>query len=224
MSNKNILQEYCQKNKLDMPIYMSKFTGPAHKLDWFCKIKVLDIEIETVNPSNSKINAEQAAAKLVLEHLETIQLSNSKQSTESTYDDSEINSIYLIDLENKPMFNQKMNSNSLYIGFHNSLHHSVSKYIDWHVCQSPDLEKELSISQSNKLIYFIEGGISDLVDHLMTMFVYPLTLYLKTMNQPKTVYIVSGDNAGFCTKICLEKALKWHNITHITIKNTISIN
>ena len=66
---KNILQEYCQKNKLDMPIYTSRSDGLAHQLNWYCKIKVSDIEIETVNPSNSKTNAEQLVAKLALEQI-----------------------------------------------------------------------------------------------------------------------------------------------------------
>ena len=217
MSNKNILQEYCQKNKLDMPIYASKSDGPAHQLNWYCKIKVSGMEIETVNPSNSKTNAEQLVAKLALEQI--------KLSTKINPDieSDTIDSIYLIDLENKPVFGKKLNPFSLYIGFHNDLHHSIPKYADWHVCSTPDISKELAESKSNKLLYLITGGVSDLVDHLMSMLVYPLATYLKSNSTIRTVNIVSGDHAGFCTKSCLEKALEWCNITHIKIKNTINI-
>ena len=99
MSNKNILQEYCQKNKLDMPIYTSRSDGPAHQLNWYCKIKVSDIEIETPNPSNSKTNAEQSVAKLALDQIKSNLKTNLK--TNPTIESDIINSVFLIDLENK---------------------------------------------------------------------------------------------------------------------------
>ena len=218
MSSKNILQEYCQKNKLDMPIYTSRSAGQAHKLNWFCKITVSDIIIESTEPSNSKTSAEQLVATLALEHMASIK---SIPTIESIDPIDPIKSVYLIDLENKPSFNKKLNPNSLYIGFHNSLHHSIPKYADWHLCLSPDIG--LESSKSGKLLYLITGGVADLVDHLITLLIYPLVAYLKLNQHIRTVYIVSGDHAGFCTKTCLDLALEWSKITHITVKNVISV-
>jgi hypothetical protein len=212
-SNKSILNEYCQKNKLDMPVYHTTSSNDTNRLYWNCKLKFLDTELETDISSTSKINAEQQVAGLALEYLKT----NSNTSPKLTEEYS--GAIYLIDLENKPAFGINLNTNNIYIGFHNSIHHSIPKYADWHECKSSCLENELSLSQTNKLIYLIEGGVSDLVDHLMTMFVYPLVMYLKTNPSIQTVCIVSGDHAGFCTKACLEKALGWSNLKGITIKN-----
>jgi hypothetical protein len=71
---------------------------------------------------------------------------------------------------------------------------------------------------SNKLLYTIEGGYKDLVDHFMTMFMWPLSIFIKNRHI-NTVSIISGDKAGYCTALCLQKCLEYNNINHITIKN-----
>jgi hypothetical protein len=229
MSNKNILQEYCQKEKFAMPTYVSRSEGKAHDLQWYCKIKIADfnLEMESTVPSNSKVNAEQLVAGMALESINGLSPNKSNIITSPTIDSKlnmeESNAIYLIDLENTPAFNKKLNPNNLYVGFHNNLHHSIPKYADWHECSSFCLQNEISISQSNKLLYLIEGGVADLVDHFMTMFTCPLVSYLQTNTKIQIVYIVSGDRAAFCTKACLEKALEWSSITGITIKNLRSV-
>uniref|UniRef100_A0A3S8UXH9 DRBM domain-containing protein n=1 Tax=Megavirus baoshan TaxID=2496520 RepID=A0A3S8UXH9_9VIRU len=131
--------------------------------------------------------------------------------------------IYLLDLENKPVFDLKPDNNSIYLGFINSLHHSIPKYNKWHICKSDDIYHELSISNNNCLIYIIEGGITDLADHLMTLMLYPLMIFVSKLKCRPNIVIVSGDHAAWCTRICLEKILKWHNIDGITISNTIQI-
>nr|URM62370.1 double stranded RNA binding motif [Mimivirus sp.] len=131
--------------------------------------------------------------------------------------------IYLLDLENKPVFDLKPDNNSIYLGFINSLHHSIPKYKNWHICKSDDIYHELSVSNNNCLIYIIEGGISDLADHLMTLMLYPLMIFISKLKCRPNIAIVSGDHAAWCTRICLEKILKWHNIDGIIISNTIQI-
>ena len=266
MSYKNLLQEYCQKNKLSMPKYECKSIGMPHELSWYCKITIFDREFYSTNSSKTKIESEQCVAKIVLEHINntkiliptitspspsiitspspsiitspsssiitslssptiisTSSLTITSPSSPTITLPSSPNTIYIIDLENRPMFNQTLDDQCIYIGFHNSMHHSMPKYVDWHICDSSDIGAELSASKSNKFIYTIEGGVSDLVDHLMTMFMYPLAIYLKSNNLIENIYIVSGDKAGFCTKLCLEQALKWNNVKNVIIKNTISI-
>jgi hypothetical protein len=236
MSYKSDLNEYCQKNKFTAPKYESKSIGENHNPQWYCKITILDREFYSTNPSKTKIEAEQLVSKTVLQHLHTTEIltPNIISPTVPNITSPIVpnitlpimpNTIYLIDLENKPMFNQILDADNghIYIGFHNSMHHSISKYGDWHVCNSIDIDAEYLISKSNKFIYLIEGGVSDLVDHLMTMFMYPLAMYLNTHSTISNIYIVSGDKAGFCTKLCLEQALKWNGVNNIVIKNTISI-
>ncbi len=97
---------------------------------------------------------------------------------ESNDYDKIFNIIYLIDLENKPIFKKKLDKNILYIGFINSIHNSLIKYTDWNVSNSDNLFEEILKSKNNKQLYLIEGGISDLVDHFITLYMYPLINYL----------------------------------------------
>jgi len=135
----------------------------------------------------------------------------------------EISKIYLIDLENKPCFGKQYNKNSIYIGFINSIHHSVHKYEAWHLCQSDNINNELG-SRNNKLLYLIEGGTADLVDHFITVMIYPLINHIKRLCTKPIINIVSGDHASWCTRNCLEKALKWNNLDDIKVCNTVSID
>lgn len=99
----------------------------------------------------------------------------------------------------------------------------MPKYSKWHKCKSDNILKELQDSQNNRLLYLIEGGVSDLVDHFMTLLIYPVINYIKQIEILPTIIIVSGDHAAWCTKTCLEKVLKWHNIQVESIINTITI-
>ena len=285
MSEKNRLQEYCQKNKLLMPTYQTWSTGEPHKLQWSGSVTVI-IDgkyktIDTIVPTNSKISAEKQAAALMFDHIKQIKnkgnkeasrLSKLKDSTKinitSTHkptkpapidssddddiiidDDAEhtnniipdqiskviddadidqdigINKIYLIDLENKPCFKSilNFNKNSLYIGFINSIHHSVGSYNDWHKCSSDNIALELVESGNNKLFYLVDGGTSDLADHFMTAMIYPVVSYIQNTKILPKIYIISGDHAGWCTRACLEKILKWNKIVGISIKNATTI-
>lgn len=254
MSAKNSLQEYCQKNKLSMPLYVSKTTGPSHKLEWYAKVEIpsLDICCRTTESSVSKIGSELIAAAMALELIaekdsgkkkpkEIVSKPKSPHLINFHFDSSDdvlgdtnpdvcpINlsdgyeTIVLVDLENKPMFKSKCRPDVLFIGFHNTIHHSVPKYLTWHICQYSDICMEMASSESNKLLYLIEGGVTDLVDHYMTMFTYPLGTYVKKNPKVKRICILTGDHAGFCTKGCLEKVFEWMGIKDIQIKNIGSV-
>ena len=145
------------------------------------------------------------------------------QNNQSIINLLSINDIYLIDLENKPIFKNKNKINSLYIGFLNSIHHTLNKYKHWHKCDSDNITKELTESKNCNLLYLIEGGIPDLVDHFMTAFVHPITNFIQTHNMNVTIHIISGDHAGWCTRTCLKKTLKWRNL-NINIINSASID
>ena len=271
MSEKNTLQEYCQKNKLSMPIYHSWSKGEPHRLSWSASvtIKIHDknITIDTIVPISSKISAEKQAARMMLDYIENEKLDDhnkisnltklknkTKLSIISTHksvfsnkydtniiddidniddidivdnnnDNSDfINNIYLIDLENKPCFKYTVKNNSLYIGFLNSIHHSINKYNHWHKCKTDDIAKEIEKSRNCKLLYLVDGGINDLVDHFMSLFVYPIVNYIMDKNITPVISIISGDHAGWCTRTCLEKVLKWRKNDSIEIINSGSMD
>lgn len=281
MSEKNTLQEYCQKNKLDMPIYTSWSDGVHHQLEWWADVTINinkdpklmhqfnltltdKVKVSTIVAANSKTSAEKQAAMLMLDLIKSTKHHNlgkisnlsklkaaTKLSVTSTHnplpehdltrsvtidqpesdddlicsdiDVKSIEKIYLIDLENKPLFHHKHRNDSIYIGFINSIHHSVDRYHSWHKCKSDDIENELFLSKNTKLLYLIDGGTADLVDHFMTALIYPMIEFIKTNNVVSTISIISGNHAGWCTRTCLEKILKWKQITNIDIYNAVSI-
>ena len=309
MSEKNSLQEYCQKEKIAMPVYNSWSIGPDHQKKWSASVSLMvngkKIIVDTIESTISKIGAEKQAAMLMLDLVKskktpnkilgttkmrtsenrepcsrlsrspeevlfqnfsrTVSLvkrvepavwnheHNSKYSldldndenpkscaSKTGGDDDDIyilddnndiicienmqtirpeprfsvaRSIYLLDLENKPMFKKNnFKTESVYIGFLNSIHHSVEKYSDWHKCKSDRLVDEINSSDDNKLLYLVDGGTADLVDHFITALIYPIIDYIKQLNTKPTIYIISGDHAGWCTRACFEKILKWHSI------------
>jgi hypothetical protein len=213
MSAKNELQEYCQQRKISMPTYRSTSFGEAHKPNWLSEVNILDLNMQilTITPMNSKIAAEQLSAQLALNELK-------KEIIPSCV----IDSIVLIDLENKPAFRQMLKKNAIYIGFSSTTHNSLHKYENWHRCVNDNIENELL--KSNLLLYLIEGGVPDLVDHFMTAFVYPLAKYLEMNKEIKIVYVVTGDHAGFCTKACLEKVIAWKGIEGVRVKHVGSVH
>lgn len=248
ISEKNKLQEYCQKNKLSVPIYNSWSSGEHHQLAWSAKISIIingeQITMNTTIPTNTKTNAEKQAASIMLDYLQknleiittsiafndNIDGNNDNIDGNNDTDTSEykftlepqiIQEIYIIDLENKPIFNHKFEKNILYVGFLNSIHHSIKKYTKWHKCQSDNICREILDSKCNKLLYLIEGGTADLVDHFMSMMIYPVMNFIQTYEITPKIIIVSGDHAGWCTRACLEKILKWRKISNINIENSI---
>lgn len=226
------LNEYCQKNKYPNPIFEFKSTGQDHQPKWFCVIKILDLEFVTELPSETKMKAKEKAVKCVLDYFQEESANFNKNPFVISTDFREI---YLIDLENVPLFNKKLSNDYLYIGFHNSMNNSLLKYTDWYkgvtplnldlrfwyTCTTSDISNE--INNSNKLLYIIEGGVKDVVDHYMSMFTWPLSLYLKTNKSIETIHIISSDHSGYCTKACLEKCFEFNEIKNISIKNSSKI-
>jgi len=241
VSEKNILQEYCQKNQLEFPVYTTRSEGQPHQLLWYATLYLdlgyTKILIETTVPTTSKTAAEKVAARLMLDKIQTmtenminkttntppviIQKTVPKIITEPGIENNGTSAIYLIDLENKPYFSKKLSERNIYIGFISATHHSVPKYANWRRCQTANLQLELQFPEPTlKLIYLVEGGLSNLVDHFLSFFTYPLIEFVGSLTvKPSVIKIVSGDNAGWCSRICLNQALEWKGLTEIKVKN-----
>ena len=228
-----------------MPKYVTQSEGQHHQLQWYSTVTIIfgdkNIDITTTTPSNSKIASELQVASLMLTKLKSIDdMDKTKLSSDITklklipdttkpkviikLNPTTFTCINLIDLENKPCFKKNISDHSLYIGFINSIHHSVDKYNTWHTCCTDDIKSEIVESNNNKLLYLIDGGIADLADHFMTVLTYPLVHFIKDFDQKYTINIISGDHAGWCTRACLEKVIKWNNLSNVEINNTAIIN
>ena len=126
-------------------------------------------------------------------------------------------------MENKPFFKEILNPTAIYIGFLNSIHSTSDKYDSWHKCNSDNIMDELINSKNYKILCLIEGAVSDLVDHFMTTFIYPIIYFIKLQKRIKFINIISGDHAGWCTRTCFEKIFKWQDIKDIQITNSTRI-
>lgn len=275
ISPKNDLQEFCQKNKLKMPVYKSR---QNNNLKWISDVTVGKYFFKGKNQHNKKTNAENHVATIAynffskksikiggeINYTDPVDPSDyvvidilytdiDSNLTVSVFDDNsnvyeqpdslnctetdtidaiddidtidaiqisnnsfvsidKIDTIYMIDLENKPFNNEVAKSNMLFIGFISSTHHSIIKYQKkWLSPQTDDIYEEVKTNKNNMLIYDIGGGVADLADHYMTMFIYKIVDLIRKLNRKISVYIISGDHAAYCTRICLEKALKWSN-------------
>jgi len=215
LSYKNKLNEYCQKHKLNYPIYQTYQKNGK----WFCNCTLLSVNIETLFSQidtigfMSKLQAEQKSAELILDQINNISIPEFNQY--------HINHIYIIDLENISCYSINQNNDSLYIGFIGKLHNCIDKYIDnnWFQCYSDNLYSEITNSSSRLILYTVDSDYKDQVDHMMTMFLYPLLNYIFTLDIKPYIHIVTGDHAGFCTKKCLSHILNWYNITDIIVDN-----
>ena len=130
-----------------------------------------------------------------------------------------ITDIYLIDLENKPAFKLNTNPNRIYIGFISSIHHAIPKYNRWHKAKSDNISYEVTKSNNLKLLYTIDSSTTDVVDHFLTVFCYPVINFVQQHNLKGSIRIISGDHAAYCTRDCLIKIMKWKGIEGIKIKN-----
>lgn len=276
ISYKNILQEFCQKNKYKIPSYISRSYGPPHNLQWdsICRVQI-DTQVYVFdtktnprsNSESTKKGSENNAAFLACKslriigrpktlrspnshHQEVIRSSNSYNTDvvqtptkhrrihastnnsptirERTPIDTKhsINKIYVIDMENKPQHKMELTDKcAVYLGFINSTHHTVVKYPNWKICQSDNLVEEFS-NGNQRLLCLAEGGVADLADHYMSMFVPAVIQYIQKCcdkSESVTIYIVSGDHASWCTTSCFQQLLKWRKMTNVEIKNITHI-
>jgi hypothetical protein len=247
-NSKSKLVNFCQINNIKMPEYKHQSIMSSVSPIWLASVSIIyrgeKISAMCETYEKSKVEAEKKAADLLLQKIEKI------NDTYDAYDiqnhikiiddntDIKIKSqilstksrllykkIYMIDLENKPQFNLNIDENVLYIGFICTTHHAVPKYNTWHICNSENIMKELFISNNPKLLFTISSGVTDAVDHLMTVLIIPIINFIREINvdEETTVIIISCDKAGYCTKDCMDQVLKWNNITNIKVERDILI-
>lgn len=235
VSEKNLLQEFCQKQKIGLPVYDSWYQGELHKIKWWANVTIrIDKKLfseKTRTAHTTKSLAEKKAAQLMLKLLEREKIvvvkqeNNSERSLIMSKNNILINFdvICLIDLENKPFFKKNYKGNYLYMGFINLIHNSFDKYNHWYKAETDDINREINTGKTNLLLYVINGGTTDLADHFMSAFIYPMVNYISTKDVRPEIFIISGDHAGWCTRICLKRVLKWKGFK-VKISNLSSLD
>jgi hypothetical protein len=241
---KSSLYELCQKKGWEFPKTTYEFEGEAHTGIWIATVILMndDTSITVSCRDKSKKNAEHMACLSILEkyneiNSETIcEIDNQKKISLFHNDEKtdfltpEISrlcnslEIWMIDLENKPVFDVIFNPDDIVIGFATSLFHSLNRYQKWHRPETLDLSD--SLEHSRCLLIVAEGGVRDLADHMITMYTGVVAKYLGDNPEFSKVKInlISGDAAIWCTKICLETMLKWNDVQNTVINVSSCVN
>jgi len=151
--SKNQLQEYCQKNKIALPVY----SFVQQDLNWICTGKVMDYSA-TSFPAQNKTEASMIVAKLLLEKLEAEQVAKANvveekaspaRPTTSPARPPSLTPVVIVDLENMPLKLDK-NENAIFMLFCSSF-------------STIDFEK---YKQFN--IYKIDSAITEATDHFIS--------------------------------------------------------
>ena len=74
--SKNKLQEYCQKNNIQLPVYVSNSTGPKHILKWTSMVTIKNTLSASGEECDSKKAAEESAAENLLNIIANMRKNN----------------------------------------------------------------------------------------------------------------------------------------------------
>lgn len=197
MSWKNKLQEYCQQNHIDLPIY-NVTPILSDGIIMFKATVAVNGKVFDGSESPTKRGTESSAAEVAY-----------KSITECNY----YHVIYVIDLENNPYFARDYDECILYVGCISSTHNSIRKYSNWKRATNRDFLQQSK--SSNKLLYTIDGGYKDLVDHLMTLLMSSVASYVSRSKANTKVVIATSDQSGMCNKRCLKLDSEYLNVRYL---------
>lgn len=189
-SYKNLLQEYCQKNKCRMPIYSqaSKLNSSDNNPIWTTNTKLFNDMIFHGTATTVK-EAESIAAKSAYEYI----ISNIKTEpvnqfniTQKVGDISDINlaqyaNILLVDGENCDLEIGKVNAKYLILIF-------VSKNT------TKKLVFQLQSMNENCFVFISDSVAKDAADHLLTFYAGKLSMLCNN----KKYYVLTKDHYGEC--------------------------
>lgn len=222
MNYKNILQEYCQKNKLELPIYTSKASNNSHNPIWTANV-FINNKIFNSGEFSTRKSAEQHAAELAYNHfIQPIQKPIQQQpiqqpeynlfdlfdtntdvntNTDTKQDVFHVkkykcpNAIIAVDLENiQPDFVYEVDAD---------IHYFKSSY------------STVSHEKYNGKIHIIDCSHSDAADHYMTFIMARLT----SVKTNQKIIIASRDkSSGILAHILNNEG---YNVIHVKTSNDL---
>lgn len=240
MGSKNNLQEYCQKNGIDLPLYSSNRMNNDrdHLPQWTANCNINGIQFKSKQYHTLKKSAEADAACVALEILKLDQKRENNQSLKldtkknnniehesillnnvinKKFDSTNIEYIIIADIENISLLKLTAANNTLVVGFSCLSFHMIDKYLEkkWSLFASfVDFSTILMENKQYNLLT-INDKISDLADHYLTAYLYHLVN--KGCTQYKFV-VLTNDHAGWCSSSVVK-----HIDNSIFIKNYSSL-
>lgn len=217
MSNKNILQEYCQQNKIKLPIYNTINTGTQFDIEWTSAVTFNNKKYTA--KSRSKIAAEQAVAHNIIKDMRisdapNLTLTNTpvtvttprKQKVDSVHiiDLKNYKTIFLVDSENCELTDQDIDKypNALFVFF-------CAKNTTKMYCF------RMQESRSNAYVFISQSIGRDAADHLLSYILGIMVCIDTYKNTEHSYYVITKDHYGEC----LEKFNS--NIRHICDLNEL---
>lgn len=189
MSAKNILQEFCQKNRLPIPVYFTNRISDIKSLPIFESIITFNNVTYRAQGSN-KVAAEKEVAQQVCKFLSTASQPQEFILCQKYTDLTKIpidqySQIYLIDGDNCHVINE------------NVFQHSTCLYI-YFVAQNTTKPQPLTHQQkyANCCVFISESIGRDAVDHLLTFSLGQMSIIWSN----KVYYVVTRDHFGECLK------------------------
>jgi hypothetical protein len=233
---KNQLQEFCQKNKLQLPIYESNRidNDQPHLPKWIASVIVNNEKfmLGVDKYENSKTLAERKVAKIAFDKINENNIICGDKKTKKTNESNDIDIqsvkyVILGDAENIKLLDMKYNENSVVIGFACQSFHMLDKYIDdkkWNIISNYIEPTKLIINKKiyKHYLFTIDDKINDLADHYLTM--YASQIVISNIFNNATFIIVTKDHAGWCTSSVLRKLNSKINVRNYSSLKLIEID
>jgi len=176
---KSKLNEFAQKNNLDLPIYnTTRLGGDDHNAVWVTTINFNNMTIKS-EPNKSKKDCENEVAKKIYDSISEKKIQEYKMKTLDMIDFTKYKNIMLIDVENVDF-----NLDPL-------------KYVDTlfilFMSKNSTKRKMLYLNDNeNCLVLITDSVISDASDHYLTFTLGQLTILLKNIKY----YVYTKDHYG----------------------------
>lgn len=195
MSNKNILQEYCQQTKIPLPRYESTNTSTKELIEWTTSV-TFGNKIYSAS-ARSKINAEQTVAGMIIKDIKSITQNiidtpisyAKKQKASDIYsiDLKQYETIILVDSENSELTDQQIDkySDSLFLFF-------CAKNTTKLYCFTMQETKE------NAYVFISQSVGRDAADHLLSFTLGILTCIDKCNKYEHSYFVYTKDHYGEC--------------------------
>jgi len=208
---KAAIQEHCQKNGFDLPVYTSKSVGPPHQPSWTAKV-VLGNEIFLSRPEPTRKLAEQSAAAHAAESIQPKTPKAPRFNIRRIIvDDDKTNNNEIGNTDNTdqlPTLSYKLENTLIAVDLENiqpNFKHKVDANIQYFMSSYSTIDA----SKYDGKVNVIDCAHSDAADHYMTFVIARMTMILSR----RKVVIASRDKSSGILAHMLKK--NGYDVTHV---------
>lgn len=214
---KNQLQEFCQRNQLELPIYTPTNYGTDHEPVWGCEVSI-ECDDRRFTVSSKDTFLKKKAAEFNIASCMLVRINNG----ELVHPHYQINNIYFVDLAKSSEI--ELRENSLYICFINRLHPLFSQCEDFHLCETDSIITEFAHGENGvKLLYAYEGDLQLQTGYTIASMISPLLDFVETLGHYCVIHLIANETVSRCVHRCMETMVAQREIEDVVIENTTRI-